>query len=69
MTINRKSSSKREAIARIELIREATKLRSEVQYLVTLKMRNSRTHRSTETPRGGITSVKKSCKQNVKQFQ
>lgn len=40
ITMNRKSRSKRLAIARIELIREATRFRKDVQYLEKRKRRN-----------------------------
>lgn len=55
--MNKKRRKRRDAIDWIELRRDATRFDSAFQYLVTLNTRSSRTHRSTETPIGGITCV------------
>lgn len=56
ITMKRKSSNSSDMIERRELSSDETRLRNEVQYLVTLNMRSSRAERSTDTPRGFISS-------------
>lgn len=48
--MNKKSRNSNEIIDLIEFSSEITRLRSDDQYLVTLKMRNSRSARSTDRP-------------------
>ena len=55
--MNKNSNNNRLAIARIELINEATKFLNEYQYFVTLNILNNRTQRNTLTPNGIIIPV------------